>query len=46
LMRTGERIPAVNELLVAHGIKVYELTPAQESLEEAFLRITNVDPHE
>lgn len=39
----GERIPAVNALLVAHGIKVYELTPAQESLEEAFLRLTNVD---
>jgi ABC-type multidrug transport system ATPase subunit len=37
-----ERIPAVNALLVAHGIKVYELTPAQESLEEAFLRLTNV----
>jgi hypothetical protein len=38
----AERIPAVNALLVAHGIKVYELTPAQESLEEAFLRLTNV----
>jgi ABC-type multidrug transport system ATPase subunit len=37
----AERIPAVNALLVAHGIKVYELTPAQESLEEAFLRLTN-----
>ena len=36
----GERIPAVNALLVAHGIKVYELTPAQETLEEAFLRLT------
>lgn len=35
-----ERIPEVNALLVAHGIKVYELTPAQESLEEAFLRLT------
>jgi len=35
-----ERIPAVNALLVAHGIKVYELSPAQESLEEAFLRLT------
>jgi ABC-2 type transport system ATP-binding protein len=35
-----ERIPAVNALLVAHGIKVYELTPARESLEEAFLRMT------
>ena len=38
----AERIPAVNALLVAHGIKVYELTPAQESLEEAFLRLTNI----
>ena len=35
-----ERIPDVNALLVAHGIKVYELSPAQESLEEAFLRLT------
>jgi ABC-2 type transport system ATP-binding protein len=38
----AERIPAVNALLVAHGIKVYELAPAQESLEEAFLRLTRV----
>jgi len=38
----AERIPAVNALLVAHGFKVYELTPIQESLEEAFLRLTNV----
>ena len=36
-----ERIPEVNAALVAHGIKVYELTPIQESLEEAFLRLTN-----
>jgi len=36
----GERIPSVNALLVANGIKVYELTPSQESLEEAFLRLT------
>jgi ABC-2 type transport system ATP-binding protein len=36
-----ERIPAVNALLVAHGIKVYELTPIQETLEEAFIRLTN-----
>jgi ABC-2 type transport system ATP-binding protein len=36
----AERIPAINALLVAHGIGVYELTPAQESLEEAFLRLT------
>jgi ABC-2 type transport system ATP-binding protein len=36
----ADRIPAVNALLVAHGINVYELTPVQESLEEAFLRLT------
>jgi len=36
-----ERISAVNALLVTHGIKVYELSPAQETLEEAFLRLTN-----
>jgi ABC-type multidrug transport system ATPase subunit len=36
----AERISAVNALLVAKGIKVYELSPAQESLEEAFLRLT------
>ena len=38
-----ETIPEVNELLVANGIRVYELTPTQESLEEAFLRLTNGD---
>ena len=36
-----EGIPDVNALLVSNGIKVYELTPVQESLEEAFLRLTN-----
>jgi ABC-2 type transport system ATP-binding protein len=36
----AERIPAVNALLVSHGLKVYELSPAQETLEEAFLRLT------
>ena len=36
----AESIPEVNALLVAHGIKVYELSPDQESLEEAFLRLT------
>lgn len=36
----AESIPDVNTLLVANGIKVYELSPAQESLEEAFLRLT------
>ncbi|HJP92369.1 MAG TPA: ABC transporter ATP-binding protein [Pyrinomonadaceae bacterium] len=35
-----ENIPAVNALLVGHGIKVYELSPVQERLEEAFLRLT------
>src|SRR5829696_8370970 len=38
----AERIPAVNALLVSHGIKVYELTPINESLEEAFLRLTKI----
>ena len=38
-----ETIPEVNELLVTNGIRVYELTPIQESLEEAFLRLTNGD---
>jgi ABC-2 type transport system ATP-binding protein len=36
----AERISAVNALLVGNGIKVYELSPTQESLEEAFLRLT------
>ena len=35
----AESISVVN-LLVGNGIKVYELSPAQESLEEAFLRLT------
>ena len=35
----AEHIAAVNTLLVEKGIKVYELSPAQESLEEAFLRL-------
>jgi hypothetical protein len=35
-----EHISVVNALLVSHGIKVYELTPTQETLEEAFLRLT------
>jgi hypothetical protein len=37
---TWDSISAVNALLVGNGIKVYELSPAQESLEEAFLRLT------
>jgi len=36
----AESISAANALLVGKGIKVYELSPAQESLEEAFLRLT------
>jgi len=36
----AEHIGDVNALLVSNGIKVYELTPNQESLEEAFLRLT------
>jgi hypothetical protein len=36
----AEGISPVNVLLVRNGIKVYELSPAQESLEEAFLRLT------
>src|SRR5262245_27028269 len=36
----AESIPDVNAFLVANGVKVYELSPDQESLEEAFLRLT------
>ena len=36
----SERLASANALLVSNGIKVYELSPAQESLEEAFLRLT------
>lgn len=36
----AEHISNVNALLVNHGIKVYELSPTQETLEEAFLRLT------
>lgn len=36
----AEHISTVNALLVNNGIKVYELTPTQETLEEAFLRLT------
>jgi ABC-type multidrug transport system ATPase subunit len=38
-----ESISAANALLVSKGIKVYELSPAQETLEEAFLRLTKID---
>jgi ABC-type multidrug transport system ATPase subunit len=37
----AEHISNVNALLVGHGIKVYELSPTQETLEEAFLRLTH-----
>jgi ABC-2 type transport system ATP-binding protein len=40
----AERIPDVNTLLVNNGIRVYELSPAQETLEEAFLRLTKTVP--
>lgn len=36
----AESISAANARLVGSGIKVYELSPALESLEEAFLRLT------
>ena len=36
----AEQLAAANALLVGNGIKVYELSSAQESLEEAFLRLT------
>ena len=36
----AEELAAANALLVGNGIKVYELSPAQESLEDAFLRLT------
>lgn len=36
----AESISHMNALLVGKGIKVYELSPVQESLEEAFLRLT------
>ena len=38
-----EAISAVNALLVSKEIKVYELSPAQETLEEAFLRLTKTE---
>lgn len=36
-----QRLADANELLVGNGIKVYELSPVQQSLEEAFLRLTS-----
>jgi len=40
-----ENISVVNALLVGKEIKVYELSPAQETLEEAFLRLTKTGPN-
>jgi ABC-2 type transport system ATP-binding protein len=37
----AESMSVANALLVGNGIKVYELSPAQETLEDAFLRLTN-----
>jgi ABC-type multidrug transport system ATPase subunit len=39
----AEGISTVNALLVGKGIKVFELSPAQETLEEAFLRLTKTE---
>jgi ABC-2 type transport system ATP-binding protein len=36
----AEEIPLVNALLVEHGFSVMELSPQRESLEQAFLRLT------
>jgi ABC-2 type transport system ATP-binding protein len=37
----AEALAQANALLVGNGIKVYELSPVQESLEDAFLRLTS-----
>ncbi|HXQ70185.1 MAG TPA: ABC transporter ATP-binding protein [Pyrinomonadaceae bacterium] len=37
-----QQLAEANALLVSKGIKVYELSPVQQSLEEAFLRLTNL----
>jgi len=39
----AEGISTVNALLVGKGIKVYELSSAQETLEQAFLRLTKAN---
>lgn len=41
IVADAEALAKANALLVGNGIKVYELSPAQESLEEAFLRLTS-----
>jgi len=35
-----EHIPEINAALVAHGIKVFELSQQQDTLEDVFLRLT------
>ncbi len=40
----SECIPRVNALLVAHDIRVMELSPHQATLEEVFLTLTQVRP--
>lgn len=37
-----QRLAEANALLVSSGIKVFELSPVQQSLEEAFLRLTDL----
>ena len=37
----GERVATINSLLVARGIKVFELTPLRETLEDVYLRLTS-----
>jgi len=41
-----DEIPGINALLVGHGFKVNELSPKQESLEQAFLRLTHAGTRE
>jgi ABC-type multidrug transport system ATPase subunit len=36
-----EEIPVVNSLLVEHGLRVFELSPQRETLEQVFFRLTN-----
>ena len=37
---TAEQIPRLNALLVGRGIRVHELSPQRETLEQVFLRLT------
>ena len=36
----ADAVPALNARLVAQGIRVYELAPCRETLEDVFLRLT------